>query len=546
VKTITIKLLDYCHYIFFIIFTIIGIFIYKDYGFNIDETFTRKSGFYWLIFLSDFFNLNEISEIASTKLNTSDDFTIPWSDAYGIIFDVPAAIIEILFSINEPLKIYQMRHLLTFFYFLVGTIFFYKILVNRFNNKFLSLLGCFLLIITPRIFGEIFHNSKDVVFLSLFIISIFFYFKAVDEENYKNLILFALFSSFATSTRIFGCLIPLTFIFIYFLSVLSQKEELKKLKNIIIYLFFYLIFLYLHWPYLWEEPLVSFFEYINNLNIFGPNVVYFLGKYYNTELVPYSYLPIWILISTPVLNLILFFLGLYFASNFFLSKLFLLDVNKSKYDFWNIDSEKKDFFTLILLMSFFVGGTFFSIKHYNSWRIFYFLNFFIIYFSIYFINNYLLLSKSKKNLKYFLLILIITISLNIKSLIVYHPYQGLFFNNLISKKFKKKFESDFTGLSGIEFLRKIAKKETKPKIYIGVNSWYPLWRMKELLPNKDKKRIIFVYNEIDNADYVYSNKIFNVNAAKSEKYKLSDNFKFYERLIIDDLVIYEVFKRVEK
>ncbi len=122
----------------------------------------------------------------------------------------------------------------------------------------------------------------------------------------------------------------------------------------------------------------------------------------------------------------------------------------------------------------------------------------------------------------------------------------LFFNNLISKKFKKKFEADFTGLSGIEFLRKIVKNETKPKIYIGVNSWYPLWRMKELLPDKDKKRIIFVYNEIDNADYVYSNKIYNINAAKSKKYKLSDNFKFYEELVIDNLVVYEVFKRIEK
>ena len=112
-KTISIKLLDYCHYIFFIIFTIIGFLILKDYGFNIDETFTRKSGLYWLNYLADFFNLTNISEISSQKLNSSDDFTIPWSDAYGIIFDLPAAIIETSLSLNEPLKIYQMRHALT-------------------------------------------------------------------------------------------------------------------------------------------------------------------------------------------------------------------------------------------------------------------------------------------------------------------------------------------------------------------------------------------------------------------------------------------------
>ena len=103
-KTISIKLLDYCHYIFFVIFTVIGIYIFRDFGFNIDETFTRKSGLYWLNYLADFFNLDHISEISSQKLNSSDDFTVPWSDAYGIIFDLPSAIIETLFSINEPLK----------------------------------------------------------------------------------------------------------------------------------------------------------------------------------------------------------------------------------------------------------------------------------------------------------------------------------------------------------------------------------------------------------------------------------------------------------
>ena len=189
-KTISSNLLIYSHYIFFIGLTITGLYIYKDFGFNVDETFTRKSGFYWLIYLSEFFNLERFFEVSSFKLNSSDDFTIPWSETYGIIFDLPAAIIEILFSINEPIKIYEMRHLLTFFYFLLGVIFLYKILFNRFNNKLLALFGCFLLVITPRIFGEIFHNSKDRTVFSIFIITLYFYFKTIDKENIKNLIFF--------------------------------------------------------------------------------------------------------------------------------------------------------------------------------------------------------------------------------------------------------------------------------------------------------------------------------------------------------------------
>ena len=134
---------------------------------------------------------------------------------------------------------------------------------------------------------------------------------------------------------------------------------------------------------------------------------------------------------------------------------------------------------------------------------------------------------------------------NFTRLITYHPYQSLYFNALTTKQFKKNLEIDFTRLSGIEFLREIVTLNNKSKIYIGVNSWYPLWRMKELLPEFDKKRIIFVFDDINKADYVYSNKIFNVNIKKSKKFKLNENFKIYKQRIIDDLIIYEVHKKLK-
>ena len=100
-KTITIKLLNYSHYIFFIIFTIIGLFIYKDYGFNIDETFTRKSGFYWLIYLSDFFGLNELSNIASEKINASESsFEIKSQEAQNYLLSKGIDSNKVVFSNN--------------------------------------------------------------------------------------------------------------------------------------------------------------------------------------------------------------------------------------------------------------------------------------------------------------------------------------------------------------------------------------------------------------------------------------------------------------
>jgi len=41
--------------------------------------------------------------------------------------------------------------------------------------------------------------------------------------------------------------------------------------------------------------------------------------------------------------------------------------------------------------------------------------------------------------------------------------------NLITKKIKNKFEGDYSGLSGISFLREIVKKDESAKIKISVN-----------------------------------------------------------------------------
>ena len=544
-KTISNVLLSNCHYIFFSIYFLIGFSIYKDYGFNIDETFQRRSGLYWLEYLFNFFGLEKLSIIANEKLVLSSNFTEPWSDVYGIIFDVPAALIEIIFSINEPIHMYEMRHFLTFFYFYVGIIFFYKTLSLRFNNKFLSLAGCFLLIITPRIFGDSFQNNKDLIFLTFFIISTFYIFKTFENLSIKNIILFALFSSIATSTRLFGLIFPFTFLFIYFLSILSNKSDLKNINKILIYFFLYILFLVIHWPYLWINPLEKLLYLLNNLQNFGPTLIYFNDEFYNTELVPFHYLPLWVFISTPIVNFILFLGGFFLLSKVFVLKLFAIEKSASNYDFWNNNNEKKDFFIFLIFIIFSVVGIFFATKHYNSWRIFYFLNFFFIYFAIYFVSNFFIIPNLKKYTNILLIVLSITSLFNVYKIYVYHPYQSLYFNGLLSNKFKNKFEIDFTGLSGIEFLREVAMNDKSTEIKIGINSWYPLWRMKELLPKIDEKRIVFVYDDIKSADYVYSNKIYNVNVKLSDKFSLDDSFKLYKQRFVDGVLIYEVHKKIK-
>ena len=116
-------------FFYFFSFFTIGILTAKDYGIHVEEKFHRSNGFYWLNYVLSFTNLNNLKEISLIKFKSISDYTlssVSHYNKYGIIFDVPAAFIEILLDINEPKKIYQFRHAFSFIFFFISTIFFLK------------------------------------------------------------------------------------------------------------------------------------------------------------------------------------------------------------------------------------------------------------------------------------------------------------------------------------------------------------------------------------------------------------------------------------
>ena len=94
----------YLTYFVFLILFIVGFFTYKDYGIGIDDKFHRLNGFYWLDYLLSFTNLEELKKAANLKLSSISDYTLPsieYYNSYSIVFDVPAALLEIIFKKDE-------------------------------------------------------------------------------------------------------------------------------------------------------------------------------------------------------------------------------------------------------------------------------------------------------------------------------------------------------------------------------------------------------------------------------------------------------------
>ena len=201
-------------WLFFIIYFLIGIIIFKDFGVGIEEHFQRHNGFYWLNHLLSFTNFENFKNLVNLKYQQIlfADPNLPdpnFFNFYGIVFDLPLAFIETYFNIENSKFYFEIRHLAIFLIFFISSLFFLKILINRFDDKLIIFLGLFFYIFSPRIFGDSFHNNKDILFLSILTIAISFLFDLFTKHNNKNLILFCLFAAFASSSRIMGIYLPI-------------------------------------------------------------------------------------------------------------------------------------------------------------------------------------------------------------------------------------------------------------------------------------------------------------------------------------------------
>jgi hypothetical protein len=273
--------------------------------------------------------------------------------------------------------------------------------------------------------------------------------------------------------------------------------------------------------------------------------VNFLGKYYVSSNLPYYYLIFWILISTPLVHLFLFGFGFANYVKRVTYRYFSIKTKSIHNDLWRSINEKKDFLIFINLVFFVSILSFLNINLYNSWRLGYFLNIFIIYFSTY--GIYLIVIKFKKKLTLILSVSFLIIFFLIYRIILYHPYQSLYFNFVVPKSIKNNVDVDYTGLSGLHFLRDLIKDENVYPVKVAVNSWYPLWRMTELLGNEEKKKIqVFGHDEKFKVDYLYSNRIYDIDKRFYKKYDIPENFKKFKEYKIDNTIIYEVYKRSDK
>ncbi len=529
---------------FYLIYLILGFLIYEDFGITTDEEFQRYSGFYWLQYILNFTPFENLKYLVNEKILAIEGFTLPNPKDfpfYGVIFDTPLALLETLFQINDSQSYFFLRHKMNFIVFFISSVFLYKLLRNRFNKNFLTIFGVLLYITSPRIFGDSFFNNKDIIFLSLVTISIYYYFKLVDNFNYKNILLFGFVAAIATSARIIGIFLPISYLILKLFEALDKKNNFKFWLKILIFLITYFVSLIILWPYLWSDPIVNFFKAFSIFSNYIIDISFlFNGDYVSSKDLPLTYIPLWILISTPVSTILFFLLGYLLCFRKAISGIFALEKGK---DIWGNKNEEKDFFifanfTLIVLYLIFSNTVL-----YNGWRQIYFLHFFIIYFAFFGIKYIFYYSNNLK--KYFLILFFLIISSSLFQIYKLHPFQSFYFNSFVTKEnIHQKFEVDYWGLSGKNFFEKLIQlNKNDEQIKIAVASWIPLERSKSILNVDNQKKIQTVGQNYDEANFIFFNNTSEVNKNYNKKYEIPKNFEKIDELLINRILVYEIFKK---
>ncbi|MCA9409446.1 MAG: hypothetical protein KC733_12205, partial [Candidatus Omnitrophica bacterium] len=373
---------------------------------------------------------------------------------------------------------------------------------NIFYSRKWALLSTIMLILSPRLFAHSFFNSKDMIFLSLFTISVFSLLKFIEKRNFKITVIHALTTALAVDVRIPGVLLlALTWMGVG-LSLCWPKSGKKEIKRNIVMLVIYTIcalgFIVLFWPILWSNPIHHFVEAFQEMSKYPSDgkVLYF-GKYVFSTQLPWHYVPGWIFITTPLLYSFLFIIGCCHLAV-------------------RVQQNKEIVFNAVILGWFFIplmAVIIFKSVMYDAWRQMFFIYPALIIIAASgtrFLYDWIMKLQNRVKKRVSAIIfksLLIGYLLSILvTMMQYHPFQNVYFNSVLGPDLsfvKYKFDLDYWGLSYRNALEYILR--TDPSTQIPITAANSPGRTNALiLPEEDRNRLVYVSHP-EQAKYFLSN-----------------------------------------
>lgn len=499
---------------------------FGKYGISTDEIQQRLIGFVNLKYILNVFFPNR----SWFRLEEFPDLNNFGDAIFGPSFEVFLALVETVVKPSNFNSTFSLRHLFTHYFFVLALFLFATSMKKHFNNDLITFLSMMLFVGNPRIYSESFYNSKDIVLMSMFMITTTYFLHFMNHPTQYNLMTLGILIGVSTTIRLSGVIWIPILIFLVMLSGFHENKSVKHKIKLLVALFGSFGFsLVMFFPFLWSNPIRNFFIALIKFARYPSDLdMLFEGRVINSENLPIDYILKWIFITTPIYILIILGFSLV------LSGLYLGKCLKRK---------KIDLNSYLLLVSISIpfssilGIVILDSSVYNGWRHLYYVYPYIvivILFGVTLINK--LLKRKLQNLV--AIILLVLIINNVYWQQTNAPLSAIYFNKLFSSNTELKYDIDYWGVGNEILIRKILSDSGKKYISIYTLNNTPIQFSFDLFSAEDKARLNLSDNAAS-ADYILET--FQVD--RSEDFDpLPSTAQLWYELRLENFTIARIFK----
>ncbi len=222
---------------------------------------------------------------------------------YGVVFEAPLLWAERLLGLQDSRSIYLLRHGLTHLLFLAGGLGGYALAFRLYRSRGLALVALGLYLLHPRLYAHSFFNSKDLPFLSLFMLALLLTHWALRRGSVPAFLLCGTGIGALSNARPMGLLLLGAVLVLrtldFFQADRSARRQIAWSGGAFVAAS--VVTFYALLPYLWSDPLRRFAEYIG-VSADHPWFTrqLFRGRYIWTSEPPFAYVSVWFAITTPL------------------------------------------------------------------------------------------------------------------------------------------------------------------------------------------------------------------------------------------------------
>ena len=450
------------------VFAVAGAAVFDDYGVVGDTAIQRRIG-------DASFNYIIGDENALIEEH-SDRF-------YGVAFEAPLIVVERVLGLEDIRDVHLSRRLITHLFFLAGGFFAWLLAYRLFGSRLVALFAMLLFLLHPRLYAHSFFNTKDLPFLSMFMVALYLTHRAFRRESVWAFALCGAGAALLANIRIIGLmLIPAVLGMLALDAVRAARGEgrqgaRRELANAGAFVAAFAAAFYAVSPLLWSDPL-NLADALGTMSQHPTHVnTLFRGEAVRWPNIPWDYAPTWILITTPPVALLLAALGI--------ARLARLCAARARAAFENTTA-RFGLLALACLTLPVAAAIALNSNLYDGWRHMFFLYAPTCVLTAFGLRALADIPKPSLRAGAFALAAL-GIALVVVRMVHLHPYQNEYFNSLVDKsELAERWQMGYWGLSYREALETLLAMQ--PSGSVSVGAYGPYWNI-GIIPEDDRRRL---------------------------------------------------------